>query len=142
VSTEPLFLDLDAARENEPAKIFKVGGHTFQCRTFVRPEALTAYENLSMNDSAEHWRETLDGVVLAFLPPEQHDLWRQVRASDEIGLRGREINQIVKHLITVEAGQQDAAHPTSGPSASTDGPDPSDGSSAAGSSSPEAPPTA
>lgn len=141
-TADPSFLDLDAARESEPAKTFRIGGHTFHARTFVRPEALNDYENLSMNDSADRWREVLDGVVLAFLPPEQHDLWRQVRASDEIGLRGREINLIVRHLITVEAGQQDAEHPTSGPSASSDGPDRSGGSSEAGSSSPEATPDA
>lgn len=140
--SDPTFLDLDAARELEPQKTFKVGGHTFHARTFVRPEALTAYENLTMNDSAEHWRETLDGVVLAFLPPAEHDQWRAVRASDDVGLRGREINQIVRHLITVEAGQEEAKHPTSGPSASTDGPGHSGGSSEDGSSSPEATPDA
>lgn len=139
---DPSFLDLDAARELEPPKLFKVGGHTFHARTFVRPEALNDYENLSMHDSADRWRDVLDGVVLAFLPPEEHDLWREVRASDTIGLRGREINLIVRHLITVESGQEEAAHPTSGPSASTDGPEGNGGSSEDGSSSQAATPDA
>ncbi len=134
-TTDASFLDLDAARELERPKVFKIGGHTFHARTFVRPEVLTEYENLSMADPAERWREVLDNLILAFLPPEEHQAWQEVRASDAIGVRGLEINRIVRHLITVEAGQEDAAHPTSGPSGSTGGPERSDASSADGSSS-------
>ncbi len=95
---------------------FTVGGETFHWKD-VRPEVLTSFdtdENPGADDG-EVWK-VIDARVLQFLPEEDHERWRTLRARDENPVTIAQLNAIVTWFIEAQTGR-----PTEAPSPSGSG---------------------
>jgi hypothetical protein len=95
---------------------FTVGGETFHWKD-VRPEVLTSFDT-DENPGApveEVWK-VIDARVLQFLPEDEHERWRTLRARDENPVTIQQLNAIVTWFIEEQTGR-----PTEAPSPSASG---------------------
>lgn len=103
-------------------RTFIVRGQTFTWRD-VRPEVLTDLGGSVNGDEGEEgtnldsnsiW-ELQDRQILNFLVPEDHERWKNLRASDEEPITVRQFNAILEYLV---GEQTDRPTPEPSPSGS------------------------
>lgn len=102
-------------------RTFVVRGQTFTWRD-VRPEVLTDLGDFNANGDGEEapnpnavW-EAQDRQILHFIVPEDHERWKNLRASTDDPITIRQFNAILEYLV----GEQ-TDRPTETPSPSAAG---------------------
>jgi hypothetical protein len=111
--------DRDREQRHSADRQFKIGGEVFTRRPAVRPEAMTAYEDLTPGASASEAVEVIDNLILAFLEPSDHERYRALREREEDPLNVTDLNDLVRWLII-----ETTRRPTQQPSPSTAGSEP------------------
>lgn len=113
--------DLDqerqARRSSRPEREleYRLGGHTFRRRRFVRPDLIARFGDLDGRLNSEHM-DVLDQIVLGFLEPDSHEAWLELRARDDDPLEYVDIVEFTEQLAEGATGR-----PTSAPSGSSGG---------------------
>lgn len=134
--------DFDVERRQRQPKTFRLGGEEFVGRVGIRPEEIVAWEELTSDDSAVRTLEVLDTLIMAWLFEEDHERWRRLRERRDDPISAGDLHALVRFLLTREAGQEDATHPTTAPGDFSAGRERRNGSSEVASSSTEATPAA
>lgn len=109
--------DTERALRVERDRTFKLGGRTFTRKAGVKPEALTEYEDMPDDVSAQDAVAIMDRTLLAFLIPEDHASFNEMRSEEaENEVTVDDLADLVRWLIAENTGR-----PTSKPSPSSDG---------------------
>lgn len=114
--------DFDEARRAraEQDREFTIGGERFVMRAGVRPEALTAYEQLQPGTGSAKTLSVIDELVMAFVEPEDDasGRWTRLRERDADPVTLQDLQQLVEWLVEGQTGR-----PTVPPSPSTPPPE-------------------
>lgn len=94
---------------------FTVGGETFHWRN-VRPEVLSAFASDAEDDDPNAGWKMIDGRILQFLEPAEHDRWRELRGREDNPVTIGQLQSVVTWLLETQS-----ARPTSPPSPSASG---------------------
>lgn len=127
--------------EQEAAeKQFVIGGETFTMRTFVRPDVIAEWEDLSEQAGSVYTLEVVDRLVTGFIADEDgRDRWRALRERDDGDLLDLgDLLDVCRWLITEATGRPTT--PSTGAADSTNGRQETGPSSRGESSSQEATP--
>ncbi len=112
--------DVKRAERSAADREFKLGGEVFVRRTGIRPERMTAYEDLTPKASSIDALKVIDDLILSFLEPDGHDRYRALRERDDDPVTVSDLNDLVRWLISETTGR-----PTQRLSPSTPGSEPS-----------------
>lgn len=127
--------DFDEARAErmQRDRSFKIGGETFTRRLAVRPEAMEEFARMRRDEAELAGFEIFDRTFYAFVEPEGHERWKQLREREDDPLNYADIMEVCGWLVAEETGR-----PTRALSLSTPGPERSETTSTDDSSSLEA----
>lgn len=115
------------AETTADARTFVIGGVTLRARAFVAPEAVDALTH----EGHESVADMYDAWICELIEKADVPKWKKLRKSADPPLNLQNLEDLVVWLIEVAAGR-----PTVRPSSSRRGPEPSEATSKAPSSSP------
>ena len=97
-------------------RTFTIRGEKFNYQD-VRPEILTAFELRPERKVSEQstW-DLFDQQVMVFLPAEQHERWKELRAREKDPVTICQLTELIKWLMEAQTGR-----PTEQPSPSVSG---------------------
>lgn len=130
--------DIDRSEREELSeddRTFKIHGHTFIVRSFVRPEVLAALDRITATSSVEDDLPVMDTIIKGFLYPEDRDRWDEIRGLEDDPVLYPDMERFIVDLVELQAKR-----PTGRPSDSSHGQKPGETRSTAGSSQLEASP--
>ena len=125
--------DIERAKRWEEDRRFKIGGEVFTHKPTVRPELMTAYEDMAGSATGTEALAIMDALIVGWLDttedPEALDRFRALREREDDPLGGGDLSDIVKWLYQNSARRPTTASTSSDAGRTTTGTTSTDGSS-------------